>query len=209
MIGNKKKAQVWIETVIYTLIAFVIIGMVLAFVKPKIQEIQDKALIEQSIGIMEDLNTLILSLIQGGQGNQRLLELMLKKGVLKIDGKNEKIVFEIESRYTYSQPGEDIAHGSLIARTERMGEFNIITLTSNYNAQYDITYRGEDELKTISPASTPYKLIISHEGKDKLNETVISCPENCNVPEGYTAKCNSDTLCVYTAENPTINIDIN
>ena len=43
------KAQIWIETVIYTLIAFVILGAVLGFAKPKIEELQDKSIIEQSL----------------------------------------------------------------------------------------------------------------------------------------------------------------
>ena len=48
---SDKKAQVWIETVIYTLIALALIGTVLAFVKPKIQEIQDKIVkIQSEIG---------------------------------------------------------------------------------------------------------------------------------------------------------------
>ena len=38
------KAQVWIETVIYLLIAFIMIGMVLAFVKPKLEDIKDKSI---------------------------------------------------------------------------------------------------------------------------------------------------------------------
>jgi len=162
-----KRGQIWVETVIYTLIALVMIGLVLSFVKPKIEEIQDKAIIEQSIEIMEDINTIILSLIQGGPGNKRLIELGIKKGNLKIDGISDKIVFEMESRYTYSEPGQDIYHGSIIAHTEKRGKFNIVNLTVDYSEDYDITYQGENKLKTISKASTPYKLFISNKGGNK------------------------------------------
>ena len=51
---GKKNGQVWVETVIYTLIAFSLIAAVLAFVKPKIDELQDKAIIEQSIGMIKE-----------------------------------------------------------------------------------------------------------------------------------------------------------
>ena len=44
---NSKHGQVWVETVIYTLIAFALIGTVLTFVKPKIEEMQDSAIISQ------------------------------------------------------------------------------------------------------------------------------------------------------------------
>lgn len=162
-----KRGQIWVETVVYTLIALVMIGLVLSFVKPKIEEIQDKAIIEQSIEIMEELNTIILLLIQGGPGNKRLIELGIKKGNLKIDGINDQIVFEMEGRYTYSEPGQDIYHGSIIAHTEKRGKFNKVNLTIDYSEDYDITYQGEDKLKTISKASTPYKLFISNKGGNK------------------------------------------
>jgi len=68
---KQKRGQVWVETVIYTLIAFVMIGLVLAYAKPKIEELQDKALIEQSIEMMKDIDSTILRM--GGAGNQRLI----------------------------------------------------------------------------------------------------------------------------------------
>ena len=67
----EKKGQVWVETVIYTLIAFVMIGAVLAFVRPKIEEFQDKAVVEQTISALEDINSVILAVVQGGTGNKR------------------------------------------------------------------------------------------------------------------------------------------
>ncbi|MHA1988096.1 MAG: hypothetical protein ACW98D_15785 [Promethearchaeota archaeon] len=170
---EKKRGQIWIETVIYTLIAFIMIGLVLAFVKPKIEEIQDKTIVEQSIKLMEEINTIILSIVQGGAGNKRLIELEIKKGLLKIDGFNDELVFEVESRYLYSQPGEDIYHGSVIIHTEEKGKFNIINLTSDYN-RYNIKYQGEDILKTITKSSTPYKIFISNNGTDEsLDKKII------------------------------------
>ena len=58
------KGQIWIETVIYTLIIFVMIGLVLSFAKPKIEEMQDKAIIEQSIAMMKDIYSNFLSNIK-------------------------------------------------------------------------------------------------------------------------------------------------
>ncbi len=169
---EKKRGQVWIETVIYTLIAFVMIGLVLSYAKPKIEELQDKIIIEQSIGIIKDISSVILSISQGGAGNTRLIELEIKKGALKIDGVGDKIIFEIEGKYTYSQPGENISIGDMIARTEKRGKFNLVTLTQDYGKKYNITYQDEDKLKLISKSSTSYKLLISNKGKIG-NNTVI------------------------------------
>lgn len=166
---KKKRGQVWIETVIYTLIAFVMIGLVLAYAKPKIEELQDKSIIEQSIGMMKDIDSTILTI--GCPGNQRAIELGIKKGILKIDGANDLIVFEIESKHTYSEPDTDIIDGNLIIHTEKRGKFNIVNLTRDYSEEYDITYQGEDKLKLISKSSISYKILISNQGGE--NKTII------------------------------------
>ena len=170
-----KKGQIWIETVIYTLIAFVMIGLVLAFAKPKIEELQDKAIIEQSIAIMKDIDSIILTM--GGPGNQRLNKLTIKKGLLKIDGEKDLFVFSMESRYTYSEPGEDISDGNLIIHTKQRGKLNIVNLTRDYSGKYDITYQGRDEIKLISKSSISYNLLLSNKGEVE-NKTVINVEVN-------------------------------
>jgi len=167
---KSKKAQVWIETVIYTLIAFVMIGAVLSFVKPKIEEIQDKAIIEKTINILEQINAQILS-VKGVFGNKRILDLEIKKGNLIIDGESDQIIFEMESKHVYSEPGIDVNIGGLVAHTEKKGKFNLITLTNNYS-EYNMTYREKDVIKTINKATIPYKLSIENageNGKVKIN----------------------------------------
>ena len=158
------KGQIWVEAVIYTLIAFTMIGLVLAIAKPKIEELQDKAIIEQSIVMIKDIDSTILTM--GGPGNQRMIELGIKEGVLKIDGGNDKIVFEIEGKHTYSEPGTNVSDGNVIIYTEKRGKFNKVTLTREYN-EYNIKYQGRDELKSISKASISYNLFISNKGGDK------------------------------------------
>ncbi len=159
------RGQIWVETVIYTLIAFVMIGLVLAYAKPKIEELQDQAIIEQSITLVKNLDSTILTI--GAPGNQRLVELGIKKGTLKIDGEKDLIIFEMESKSTYSEPGVNVTDGNLIIHTEKTGNFNLITLTRDYSEDINITYQGKDESKIISKASTPYQLLISNKGGDE------------------------------------------
>ncbi len=158
----KKKGQVWVETVIYTLIALVMIGAVLAFAVPRVQEIQDKAVIEQSVNSINDISSIILSVVQGGAGNKRIIEANIKKGLLKIDGVGNKIDFEMETGYVYSEPGRSINLGDIEAITEKVGGTYKVTLTANYN--YNITYNGKDEEKTIEQSPVPYKMIIENKG---------------------------------------------
>ena len=159
---SNRKGQIWVETVIYTMIAFVMLGAVLAIAKPKIEEIQDKAILEQSVGILTELNNVLLS-IEEVPGNQRIVEIGIKKGNLKIDGAEDKIIFEMESGHVYSQPGENVSQGGITVYTGRKGSLNLITLTSDYSEEYNITYNEQDDLKTISKSPTPYTLSISNE----------------------------------------------
>ena len=219
---KQRKAQIWIETVIYTLIALVMIGAVLAFINPKIQELQDKAVISQSIELMEYLNSRILSTIHTS-GNKRVDEFTIKKGTLKIEGIDNKIVFEMESRYEYSEPetsenpGAYVQEGNIIGHTKKKGKFSLVTLTINYNETYDLTYQGKDEIKTISRASTPYKISILNKGIDvKLTEEICSenndCTNNDIIDMGYFAICiivdGGSNYCEYIADKTTIDIEV-
>ncbi len=157
------RGQVWVETVIYTLIALTMIGAVMAFVLPKVQEIQDQALIEQSIDVMENLNEVIVSAVQGGPGNRRVLDLEIKKGILKINSTHDLIVFELESTYEYSEPGTEIGIGSMKAETKSIGNENLIVLTANYS-RFNITYNGDEGVKIITQSPTPYTISIENNG---------------------------------------------
>ena len=164
---GKKEAQIWVETVIYTLIFLVLIGLILAYVKPKIEEITDKSLIGQSVEMMKEIDNVILSIVRGGPGNKRKIEINLNKGALTIDSVNNKIIFEMDSKYTYTEPGKDVEIGRINARTEKLGKLNKVYLTLNYD--YNITYEGNKDKKSITKAPTPYKLFITHKGGDPTN----------------------------------------
>lgn len=169
------RGQVWIETVIYTLIAFVMIGLVLSFAKPKIEEFQDKAVIEQSINILKDIDTIITEIERYGVGNQRELDIGITKGELTINGITNLLVFEIESKYQYSEPGTDLAEGGLTINTEKKGDLNIVKLTKNYDSNYDLFYQQETNgKKIISQAASEYKLVISNEGINMNGKTKIN-----------------------------------
>jgi len=161
----KKKGQIWIETVIYTLIAFVLIAAVLAFVKPKIDELQDKAVIEQTISMLKDVDATVTEIVQGGSGNKRKLEVGINKGTLKIDGVTNQLVFEIESNFIYSEPGKEVQDGNILINTEEIGNRGKVTLKRVYE-DYNITFSGSDEIKTIGKASTAYSIFVTNKGRD-------------------------------------------
>ena len=163
-----KKAQIWVETVIYTLIALSLIGATLAFVKPKIQEMQDKAIIEQSIEIMDYIDSTVFQIVRGGAGNTRTMDISLKKGELQIDSINDQILFIIDnSRYEYSQEGKKTNIGNVNILTESKNKLNRITLSLNYS-NYDILFENEQKIKTLTGAPVPYKVLFGNQGAETI-----------------------------------------
>ncbi len=168
---SQHRGQIWIETVMYTLIALVMIGLVLTFAKPKIEELQDKALIDQSITMLKEIELTILGMA-GYEGNQRIFELGINKGELKIDAINDKIIFEMQSSHIYSEPREIVNDGNLIIYTEPKGNLNIVNLTRDYSDSYNIKYDGKDELQILTASSVPYKLFLTNDGEEN-NKIII------------------------------------
>ncbi|MCX6749763.1 MAG: hypothetical protein NTW17_03420 [Candidatus Pacearchaeota archaeon] len=166
------RGQIWVETVIYTLIAFSLMGLVLAFAIPKIQEFQDKSVIEQSIGVLREIDSLIKE-IQGSPGNQRILELGMNKGSLTIDAANDRIFFELESKYQYSQPGENVSVGEVVVNTKEQSNINLLTMTLDYTGENNILYGGQETSKIITKAPIPYKISISDTGEDASGNPII------------------------------------
>jgi uncharacterized membrane-anchored protein YitT (DUF2179 family) len=106
-----KRGQVWVETVIYTLIGLAIIGLVLAVAKPSIDKKKEEIVIEQSIESMSNIHSKIEDVL-AAQGNQRVIDLKIGKGTLNVDTDNEKLYWVIDSVFEYSQEGSVIPVGS-------------------------------------------------------------------------------------------------
>ena len=170
---RNKDAQVWVETVLYTLIAFVIIGLVLTYIKPEIEKFQDKAVIKQSITIMSDLDSKISEVAKNGEGNKRVLEISIKKGSLRIEGINDSIIFEMDSIYPYTEIGEKYSEqGVEISTIEKSGK-NKINLLNNYSETLNITYLGREETKILSQSSAFYRIYIENKGQISQNKSEI------------------------------------
>ena len=215
------RAQVWVETVIYTLIALIMIGTVISVVKPKIEAGRDQAIIEQSLGLMKTLDSIFIDIKQA-PGNQRIIELGVKKGNLIIDSKGDKIVFQIDSSYQYSEPGQDIEDGAsgITVHTEKFGKIYNVTLTKDYSSIFNITYMGEDRLKTLSASATSYKATILNRGQYQFTDASSACSSatvetdcsNSQFQHGFSKYCieynGTSSVCKYVQNAQTINIDV-
>lgn len=171
--GKNIKGQIWVETVIYTLIAFAMIGLALAFIKPKIDDLQDKAIIEQSISILEEMNSVINEIGLKDAGNQRLLKIGLSEGELTINASNNELDFELTGGYAYSEPGKNIGVGNVDVLTEQIGELYTVHLSINYSS-YDILYENGDVSGILSSSPTPYSVLISKQTNNVINMEIIN-----------------------------------
>ena len=159
----KKRGQVWVETVTYTLIAFVLIGLILAFVKPKIEQIQDHSVIDQSISMMKQINSVIQEVIDAGVGNKRTLELSLKKGSLNFNTSTNTIYFEMDSKYLYSELNQSYSDGGVLVTTNSLGKYYVVDLALSYH-DYNLTFNDQKITKKILKAGTSYNLYITNNG---------------------------------------------
>lgn len=161
-----KFGQVWIETVLYTLIGLALIGMVLAFTLPKITKTQERILVEQSLSSIKLLDQIINSVIENGPDNVRIYEINFKEGNLFIDSQKDMIYFQIdEMKDYYSQPDVNIDDGRVKILSFGKKGSSSVKLTLNYTRYADITFDGKDVEQKITPSSTSYKVIVSNLGR--------------------------------------------
>jgi hypothetical protein len=163
----KKSGQVWIETVLYTLIGLALIGLALGFIMPKINEAKDKATVEQAINSLAEFDARVNEVIETGTGNVRQIEFYMKKGELYIDSSSYATNNFSEIRMTlgelskpYSEPGVEISIGRIKVNSTAGQKTSSVLLRVQY-PRVNITYNGLN-IKNFASASTPYTFFIEN-----------------------------------------------
>jgi len=171
--GCSKLGQVWIETVIYTLIGLLIIGALIAIVTPRINQMKDKATIGQTIEAMNAFNSKFLE-TASFPANTRQVVFNIKKGNYVIDSLNDSFYYVLEgSNLEYSEINEIIKNGDLNIKTVSRNSKYDIYISLNYSS-YDLFYNSEDNVKTLTPASLSYNLLIENLGDKKINIKLLN-----------------------------------
>ncbi len=163
----KRNGQIWVETVLYTLIGLALIGLVLGFVMPRLNEAKDSAIIEQTIESLNIIDDNIDSMQTAG--NVRTPDFTIKKGYLLIDCANDEIRFVLdELGKPFSEPGSEIDFGRVkLVTTEEQKDYTV-TLALRYSA-IDIQYADGENLNDdckvrFGRSSTPYRFKIINRG---------------------------------------------
>ncbi len=165
-----RKGQVWVETVIYTLIGLAIIGLVLAGAMPKIKQKKDEMAISKSIKALGNIDDNIYT-VSRAIGNRRVINLDVKRGTFIIDPSANTISWILDSSFAYSQVGKTVQFGNINITTTEHGNFKVkLKIKYNMDIQYD---EDNTNQKQFSVAPIPYKLIIENAGVDKNGKTLI------------------------------------
>jgi len=171
---TKKKGVVWVSTVLYILISLAIIGIVIAALTPRINSAKDKATIEQTMIMLNSLDSTILQVNQV-QGTKLENNFKMARGLLTIDANKNEISWQLDnSAYKYSEPGVLVTVGNIGAYTEQSQAGWKVTLTMEYN-NMDIKFNNTDSEHILQPAETPYKLWIENKGSvHEMNQIDLS-----------------------------------
>lgn len=152
------RGQVWVETVIYTLIGLSLLALVLAFVMPKLNEYRDRSVIEQTIDSLNQVDSKLQEVVDAGPGNVRRINFQLKRGELTLNATNESIRFFLEdSEAIYSEPGVPTSIGRISVLSSEGATKNTVSLALYYNM--NIALVG-DPVQTFPASATPYEFSI-------------------------------------------------
>lgn len=159
---NTKKAQVWVETVIYTLIGLAIITALLAIAVPIIKEKQDQLIVQQSIDVLNNIDSKIEEVAYYGAGNSRSILVSFQKGQLIFNAAEDYVRFSIDSNYKYSEPNVTINSGRVSILTTKKRDGYQINLTVDYSPDTDLQWEGTQDEKVLNTAPTPYNIIVTN-----------------------------------------------
>jgi membrane-associated protease RseP (regulator of RpoE activity) len=172
---KKNTGQVWIETVLYTVIGLAIIALVLSFAYPKIRASQESLLIEQSIATMNNLDTVITTVNERGPGNIKTYTFSIKRGRLIFKEKEETVSLVLTGiKSLYSEPGVAVQDGrvSVLTREGTKGYTVELLLNYTYSDSTGSTRKlvdlkvgdpvQEEEIKEFVQAATPYVISVSY-----------------------------------------------
>jgi hypothetical protein len=167
---QKKKAQVWVETAIYTLIGLTIIAILLSAATPQILKMKDRGIVRQTSEALLLLDSKITEIKQA-PGNIRIVDIKIAKGRLEIDAEKDAIRYILEdTRLKLSEPGVEVQEGKLLIKTEEYGSKFTVIITMDYKGSLDITHDIEESLRTLQAGTAPYKIQIENIGDNEVGQ---------------------------------------
>jgi len=166
-IQNQKKAQVWVETAIYTLIGLTIIAIVLSIATPQIEKAKERSIISQTEDALNILNNEIRE-VEQTVGSVKIVNFKITKGKLEINSNNNQTIYTLENtKLEFSEEGQAIKIGEILFNTTKSGRSFDVSLIL-FHEGLNITFNGNKKLKTLHASTTPYNIKIENVENDEL-----------------------------------------
>lgn len=108
----KKKSQIWISAIIYTLVAVVALVLILNTGLPILNEMKDRSVFTKIKDVMQDLDSHITEIARQGEGSQATVSFEIGEG--EINFIDNQIVWEIETKSKVISPRSSTSIGNLI-----------------------------------------------------------------------------------------------
>lgn len=172
---ERKKADIWISTVIYIFISIAIITALLLAARPKIEEARDRLTIQYMINAFNSIDSLIKE-VNEIPGTARNFEMKISKGTMHIIPQQDRIEWSITTDFEFSEPGKEIQVGRVYINTTKTQRIST-KIFLNYTTPINITTNANDEGNNITLTQSPniYKIQIQNLGTpaDSVNNTIF------------------------------------
>jgi len=166
---KNKYGQIWIETVIYTLIGLTIIIIIMSVATPQIEKVKDRTIVKNMVTILNEIDNKITQTVQA-EGNLRNIHITMSKGSLEINSSDNFIRYVLDNtRLELSEPGEEIEQVGIKIKTEKMGSRFRVILTRDYNS-VNITFNNKAESRFLHAGGTTHNLVMQNMGDNTINE---------------------------------------
>lgn len=168
----RNRAQIWIETVIYTLIGLTIIAIIMSIAMPELEEAKEKGIVSQTADALNILQSEIEKVETAG-GNIKVAYFKIAKGRLEIIPEEDTIVYILENtKLKLSEPGEEFTEDKLTLITEEYGKNYNIRLELRMGEEIDLTFNGGVDKGVLQTAPSPYEIQIENVGDNQVGERI-------------------------------------
>lgn len=166
------RGQVWVETVVYTLIGLTILGILLVASKPKLDEMKDRNLIDQAINSLGKIHEEVENVGSRARGNVRKIELNVGKGAFYINGTGDSLYWEIETGFMFSEENAYFTIGVANVTTIRASPWKTKLKVEYPN--YNITFNEQNNETEFFESSAPYTFYVERLGVDENGKVIIN-----------------------------------
>ena len=159
-----KKGQLWISAALYMALGIILVSLILSVGLPFVNKIKERNVVLQTKDVMFSLDKIISEVNLEGKGSRRPILIDIGEGEFTIDNADNIIQWSFISEDRLGIESDvDIYEGSLLIRSDKLGQGYNIKLVLDYENRVDLA--AENSVRTISGT---YNLVVEHGETDQI-----------------------------------------